>query len=90
MRFSGIDTVSFTNIDGKSYPVKAFREIPAYTMAMQVDCDAGTFLDEVASRSDVWGKGAEGLAYKIFEANMLEIVGRGFDLSKLKKLTIPI
>jgi hypothetical protein len=90
MRFAGIDTVSFSALDGKTYPVKGFREIPVYTMAMKVSCDATTMLDEIASRTDIWGRNAEGLAYKIFEANMLEIVERKYDLKKLKKLIIPI
>ena len=44
----------------------------------------------MASRADVYGDDAEDLSYKIFDANIIEIVERGYDLSKIRKLGIPI
>lgn len=66
-----------------------FREIPSYETAFVLDVDASSMLDEIASRSDVYGAGNEDLAYKLFEANIVSFVDNRFDISKIRKLNIP-
>ena len=50
---------------------------------------ASTFLDEIASRPDVYGEDAEGDCYLIFDMNADAIASASFDLGTLKVLVIP-
>ena len=50
---------------------------------------SGTFLDEIASRPDVYGEKHEGDAYLIFEMNMDLITSQSFDFAVVRSLVIP-
>jgi hypothetical protein len=89
MRYTNIETITFTDIDGKSTAVKDMRLIPPQTIVKTISVIGSIELDEIASRKDIYGDGGENLSYKIFEANLLEIVERRFDLSRIRSLKIP-
>lgn len=89
MRYLNIETISFTTKNGKTVPVKAKRPITPEDVAFEVDIREDAELDEIASRREVYGSGAEDQAYRIFDANVVKIVERGYDLSKIRKLGIP-
>jgi hypothetical protein len=89
MRYTNIETITFTDIDGKSTAVKDMRLIPPQTIVKTISVIGSIELDEIASRKDIYGDGGENLSYKIFEANLLEIAERRFDLSRIRSLKIP-
>jgi hypothetical protein len=89
MRYTNVETITFTDIDGKSTAVKDMRLLPAQTIVKTISVIGSIELDEIASRKDIYGDGGENLSYKIFEANLLEIVERRFDLSRIRSLKIP-
>lgn len=90
MRFNQVETISFTDINGVTRPVKDIRPIPEQALSFTVELKQGDSIDEIASRENVYGAGAEGQAHRIFDFNITEIVDAGFDLSKLKRLRIPV
>lgn len=89
MRYFDIDTVSFTNKDGKSAPIKEKRPIENNPIAFEVNTN-NQLLDEIASRKDVYGEGYEDHSYKIFDANCVEIIEAGYDLTKVRRMKIPL
>lgn len=89
MRYFEIDNISFTNSNGKTVYIKDVRPIPEYVTATYINLKNGDTLDEIASRKEIYGDGAEDQSYKIFEHNIVEICDANFDLNKLKKMKIP-
>lgn len=90
MRYIDVETVSFTDASGRAVAVKEMREPQAQQAWFSLDVAGRPRLDEIASQEDVYGRGAESLAYKIFDHNRESIVDVGFDLSKLKTLEVPL
>ena len=90
MRYIKIDTISFTDIDGKQYPIKDIRPIPVYTTLLEIDVREIDRVDEIASREIVYGAGGEDQSFKIFDHNIILFMEAGFDMSKIKTLKIPI
>jgi len=89
MRYVEIETISFTDIIGNQYPVKEMREYPVYQTLFEIKIEDGDYIDEIASRPQVFGEGSEDQAYLIFEHNIVAIAEADWDLSKIKKLRIP-
>jgi hypothetical protein len=89
MRYTLVPTLSFTDANGVSRPVKDLREIPAYDVSNSIDVTSEVSCDEVASRRSVYGEGGEGLAYKIWEANIVALVDLGFDVAAIRRVGIP-
>lgn len=90
MRYNGIDTVTFTDMDGNEYPVKDIRPQQTFDNATTIRVEKDMFIDDLVSRREFYGDGAEGLSYAIVDHNREKIVEHEFDLSKLKELKIPI
>lgn len=88
MRYLEVSTVNFTDAGGRSVAVHEMREIPSYTVRMTLKLHGEDF-DEVASRSDIYGEGSEGDAYKLHEANMASIMDAFLDYSRLASIGIP-
>ena len=89
-RYMAQKIFTFTDKDGREYPIKEIPEIKVYQTAQVLkNLPAVVELDEIASRPEIWGEGAEYLAYAIFEHNIEKIMEAKFDLSKLKELKIP-
>ena len=80
----------FTNWDGTKAQIKIMRDIPAYSRFYEIELGEGSMLDEIASRTNVYGEGAEGQSYKLLEANVVAMFENDFDLSRLKRLRIPV
>lgn len=90
MRYIDVETVSFTNSAGRSVAVKEMREPKGQQAWFSIDLAGRQWLDEIASQDDVYGRGGESMAHKIFDHNRERIVDAGFDLGKLKTLEIPL
>jgi hypothetical protein len=88
VRYLDVPIVSFTGTDGRSVAVHEMREVPAYTVRMTLNLHGEDF-DEVASRRDVYGEGAEGDAYKLHEANLPAIFDAMLDYSRLPSIGVP-
>lgn len=90
MRNVNVETISFTDITGKTYAVKDMREYPEYnTLFILNDIRQGDYIDEIATRQDVYREDREDLSYMLFEANIREIVEANWDLRKIRSLKIP-
>jgi len=89
-RFLRVDDIEFTDQNGKTMIIKDWRVISQVATAFQIDIKEGDLLDEVASREEVFGTFGENRSYQLFDQNAVEIVENGFDLSKLKKLRVPV
>jgi len=81
----------FVDWNGTSWTVKDIREIPTdYALAKTVQINgSSTFLDEIASRNDVYGEGHEDQGYQIFDFNIEAIADNSFDFRNMKRLFIP-
>lgn len=89
-RYINIPTVIFTDKDGKSYPIKDIRPIPKEETAFTIDLKEGDDIDDIATRPNVYGDGAEGMAYRIWDANIVQMYEADFDTAKMKTLRIPL
>ena len=89
-RYLNVDTITFTDINGRSYPVKDIRPISTQVLNFTTALKKGDLLDEIATRPEVFGDFAENQAWRIFDSNVVELTQVDFDLSQLKRLKIPI
>lgn len=89
-RYNNVDIISFTTIDGKSYPVRDIREISTQTLSYEIDKNEDDLLDEVASRQEVFGDLGEGQSWRIFDLNITELTQVNFDTTKIKRLKVPL
>ena len=89
MRYLIVDTIGFVDANGVSRPVKDMREIPAYPDSRVVAKLAQDDVDEISSRETVYGAGAEGDSYRIWEANAVGAADANYDLSRLAMIRIP-
>lgn len=89
-RYSDVDTITFTDINGRQYPVKDIRPISTQTLAFEIDKNENNLLDEIASRREVYGDFGEIQSWRIFDLNVEKIANVGFDFTKIKKVKIPI
>jgi hypothetical protein len=90
MRYFDIDTLSFTASNGLTYPVKDIRPIESTNNKIELIVTEEMALDEVASRNSIFGEFTESEAYKIFDANVIKLMENNFDLTKLKKISVPL
>lgn len=88
MRYLEVDTASFTDADGRSVSVKELREIPREKVGMVLQTQGADF-DEVASRPEVYGSGYEGDAYRLHEANIVQIFDALLDYSRVTRIKVP-
>ena len=79
----------FTDTTGKTVMVKEMREIPAYQVGFTMNKAADDDLDELASRTYIYGTGGERDSYKLHEANIVAILEARFDLTRLKTVVVP-
>jgi hypothetical protein len=88
MRYLNTDQVSFV-IDGTTATVNDIRPIPTYTTRETINIREGEFLDEIATRKNVFGPDSEISIYTIFEHNALDLFENHFNLWDLKTINIP-
>lgn len=90
MRYFDIETVSFNDKNGRIVPVKDIRPIPDNQINFEIKSKDLDTLDEIASRTDIYGPGSEDQSFKIFDANIIELFESDFDLTKIRRLKIPV
>jgi hypothetical protein len=90
LRYVDIETVVFTDVDGNDNPVKDIREISDQVQSFEIDVKESDSIDEIASRSSVYGESGELQSYKIHDLNIVKLVENNFDVGKLKRLKIPV
>lgn len=90
MRYVQIPTISFTDVNGKSYPIKDIRPIPSYTIKTRVYVSDNDKLDEIASRTEIYGPQGYRNAYKLFDANVVKLVENCLDIGKVRSIEVPV
>lgn len=90
MRYFDVEEVTFKNALGRSVKIKNLLPVPAHSNNSVVIAIAkGDELDEIATRTDIYGEGYESKAYDIFAENIEELTQNDFNMDRLKKLRIP-
>lgn len=90
MRYFSVDEISFTNAVGRSVKIKdllPISEKSSNSVVLKLSKDDE--LDEIATRTDIYGEGYESQSYEIFAENVEELTQVDFDLNRLKSLRIP-
>ena len=87
---SEVPTVSFLWLDGYTYSVKDVKTLPVYDKFVKISLKKDDCLDEIASRTEVFGQDEESSAYLIFEANVEKIVENDFNLNAFHEIKIPV
>lgn len=90
MRYISVDTISFTTQEGNTYAVKDRREYPSYQKMDSVSVTSDDFIDEIASRYNVYGYDGEDQSFKIVDFNISKLFDNDFNLGKLENLDIPL
>lgn len=90
MRYFDIPEVTFKNALGRSVKIKDLLPVPAHSdNSVVITIAKDDELDEIATRTDIYGEGYEAKAYDIFAENVEELTQNDFDMNKLKKLRLP-
>lgn len=90
MRYFNIEEITFKNALGRSVKIKDLLPVPIRSdNSVIIAIAKGDELDEIATRTDIYGEGYESNAYNIFAENIEELVQNDFDMDRLKKLRIP-
>jgi hypothetical protein len=90
MRYLNVPNILFKTVNGNSFTIKDFREIPTYTLLAAININKDDMLDEIAQRQEVYGEGLEDLCYMLFDMNVEKLAENNFNLSKLQTLQIPV
>lgn len=90
MRYFDIEEITFKNALGRSVKIKDLLPVPARSdNSVVITLAKDDELDEIATRTDIYGEGYEAKSYDIFAENIEELVQNDFDMNKLKRLRIP-
>lgn len=90
MRYFDVEEVTFKNALGRSVKIKNLLPVPIHSdNSVIIAIAKGDELDEIATRTDIYGEGYESKAYDIFAENIEELTQNDFDMDKLKRLRIP-
>lgn len=84
-----IETISFTDMNGRSYPIKDIRPIPEYITRTTINVKEKDRIDEIASRVDIYGPEGYTKSYKIFDHNRVVLMDHNLNLTRIKELRIP-
>ncbi len=90
MRYIGVSNIVFEYENNRFVEVKDMYDIPEYEISIDIAITKNSMLDEIVSRDNIYGEDTEYLAYKLFEANIVQIVDYNFTLNGLSRLSIPI
>lgn len=92
MRYQNIADITFRNANGKSLILKDMREYPKVQTTMVNLSNVKEFdkIDEIATRTEIYGAEAESESYKIFDANIVNLFDNRFNMAKIKNLSIPL
>ena len=89
-RYSDVDTITFIDVNGNQFPVKDIRPISEQTVAFEIDKTGNDLLDEVASRKLTFGDFGEIQSWRFFDLNIVRLTEVNFDMTKLKRLKVPL
>jgi translation elongation factor P/translation initiation factor 5A len=89
LRYLRVETISFTDSNGRTYPIKDTRTFEEYTIRKRIEVTERDKLDEIASRVDVYGIGGYTDSYKLFDQNRVQLVDHALALDRIKTLEIP-
>ena len=90
MRYTNIDTLSFTDRNGVSHAVYDTRPINTFENALDLKNKEGMKIDELIARQDLFGDGQESLVFAIADHNIVKLTESDFVVSKLKIIKIPV
>lgn len=83
------EIISFTDIYGDSYAIRDMREYPEYVLFDTVNVTKNDRLDEITTRRQYYGDGAEGETYKLVEFNIEKLFENNFSLEKIRTIKVP-
>jgi len=89
-RYLNVDKSVYVDPSGNQFELYDLRDILEEQVSFEVDVGENDLLDEVASRPDVFGEYGEAESYRLFDMNIVELTERNFDMSKIKKLKVPV
>ena len=90
MRYLSADTIIYTDINGKSFPIKDTLPIRTFQTATVIQKEKDLMLDELISRKGLYGEECEDLTWAVVDHNIEAIVEADFDIGKLPTIKIPI
>lgn len=90
MRYASVRNISFTTKENNVFELKDMREYPGYSLWFSLKLSSGDFVDEIASREEVYGDEGEMNSFKIVDFNIVNLFEKDFDLDKLKKIDVPL
>lgn len=91
MRYINTDTIDFTDVDNVTHKITDWREIPSYQTWKNINnITEDVELDEIASRDEFFGDGAEYMNYALVEANLVKMMEADFNSKELKKIIVPV
>jgi hypothetical protein len=88
MRYIEIDNIEFETAAGDIVLVKDIREIPDYNILVNYKYQ-GEDLDELISKVQYYGDGAESETYTMVEANKIILDESDYKLADIRQLIIP-
>jgi hypothetical protein len=89
MRYETVENITFTDVNRKSRIIKDMREYETQNIVAAVNVLNSRFIDEIATREEIYGDGSEFEIYKIVDQNIVKLFDARFNLEKIKKLEIP-
>jgi hypothetical protein len=90
MRYEDIADIIFNDPFRGDITIKEYRPIKTFEEVVEIPFEKNTDLDELISRQELEGDFAEDLTYSIIDANKVEMIETDFDLSKFKKIKVPV
>lgn len=82
--------VTFNDANGRVAQVRDIRPIPEQVIDFEISTREGDLLDEVASRTNIFGENAESQSYRLFDANIVELFDAEFDMTRIRRLRVPV
>ncbi|MBD5584205.1 MAG: hypothetical protein HDQ88_03915 [Clostridia bacterium] len=90
MRYFSVEDISFTNALGRTVMIKDILPVQERSQnSVSIAISKDDELDEIATRTDIYGEGYESQSYEIFAENIEELTQVDFDMNRLKSLRIP-
>lgn len=90
MRYLQIPDVVFVDRDGNERVIKDIRPMGEYRTILNIPNNNELMLDEIVSREETYGKGAEDLTFAAFDHNAEKIMENNLDMSRLKTIKLPL
>ena len=75
MRYRNIETISFTDISGRTVAIKDIRQLEvSRTVNLRLKVTENDRLDEIASRTEVYGEEGYRNTYRLFDQNAVRLI----------------